>query len=130
MTRKRNKNRSFFIACDGGRKPGYSYGSYTIYETDKELEHVSRRELPRANTSNEAEYLILIAALEHLNGRAHKGDKLLIKSDSKLMVNHLNGEWGVDKLKPLFIELVGLLKDFDWEAKWWHRSNSEKLFGH
>jgi len=120
----------YAVMCDGGRSPGYSYGSYVIYANNKEVLRVSKRALPRAQTSNEAEYLILIAALQQLVKIAEKRDKIKIKTDSRLLVNHLNKEWRVDKLLPYYNELMGLLQNYQWKAEWWHRSNSVKLFGH
>lgn len=55
------------------------------------------RELDKKHTSNEAEYLAVIMALEDL-----KGD-LEICSDSQLIVNQVNHLWGIkeDRLRDL-----------------------------
>jgi len=45
-------------------------------------------------TNNELEYLALIYALEYIKNR-HKNDNITIYSDSKLIVNQVNGDWRV-----------------------------------
>ena len=55
------------------------------------------KELDKKHTSNEAEYLAVITALEDLKGN------LEIHSDSQLIVNQLNHKWGIkeDRLRKL-----------------------------
>jgi len=64
-------------------------------------------------TNNVAEYEGLLMGLEALLGMGRK--KVVIQSDSQLMVRQLNGEYRVkdDKLKKLFAKAVHLLGHFD-----------------
>jgi len=54
-------------------------------------------------TNNELEYLAVLYALDYINNR-HKKDNITIYSDSKLIVNQINGEWRIttDRLQPLY----------------------------
>jgi ribonuclease HI len=74
------------------------------------------RELPKAQTINEAEYDAVYLALHHVQawGATFAGRPVEVRSDSKLIVNQLNGEWKVkeDRLKrkrDMILELVAEL---------------------
>jgi ribonuclease HI len=64
-------------------------------------------------TNNIAEYTALVRALEHAQRLG--GRRLVVKSDSELMVKQMNGEYKVKHpgLQPLFQEAKGLTKQFD-----------------
>lgn len=61
-------------------------------------------------TNNVAEYSALIRALEEVLIKGHK--KAHFISDSQLLVEQINGNYRVkdEKLKPLFINAVSLIK--------------------
>ena len=63
-------------------------------------------------TNNEMEYLALLYALDYVNNR-HKKDNITIYSDSKLMVNQINGDWQVttDHLQPLYDKCTKKMTD-------------------
>ena len=63
-------------------------------------------------TNNELEYLALLYALDYINNR-HKKDKVTIYSDSKLIVNQINGEWRIttERLQPLYDKCIKRMTD-------------------
>jgi len=74
------------------------------------------RELSRylgRTTNNVAEYEGLLTGLQALHQLGKK--KIVIQSDSQLLVRQLNGEYRVkdEKLKRLFERAIGLLRQFD-----------------
>jgi len=64
-------------------------------------------------TNNIAEYTGLVKALEHAKQLGAK--KLIVNSDSELMVKQLNGEYRVknEGLRPLYLQAVELRKQFE-----------------
>ena len=64
-------------------------------------------------TNNVAEYAALLMGLEALLELGQK--HIVVQSDSELMVRQLNGEYRVkdEKLKVLFEQAIGLLRQFD-----------------
>lgn len=64
-------------------------------------------------TNNVAEYAALLMGLEALLELGQK--HIVVQSDSELMVRQLNGEYRVkdEKLKALFEQAIGLLRQFD-----------------
>jgi ribonuclease HI len=131
---------TYTIAFDGGSlgNPGKGYGSYAIagprrYEARAKLrfDHLGDR-----ITSNEAEYLTLIAALERLAddlGERAARSRVSVRGDSQLVVNQLLGAWKVRKneLKPLHYRASELLNRFGgFDLAWHPRRHSVRLFGH
>jgi len=88
------------IVFDGGSRgnPGPGYGSYALQFDDRTRETI-RVEFDRDMTNNEAEYEILIRALEDLRGRleAMGADphqhEVMVLGDSRLVVNQVTGTW-------------------------------------
>jgi ribonuclease HI len=64
-------------------------------------------------TNNQAEYTALVRALEHAL-ELGPDDRVIVNSDSELMVKQLNGEYRVknEELKPLYEEAVQLRRRF------------------
>jgi ribonuclease HI len=64
-------------------------------------------------TNNQAEYTALVRALEHAL-ELGPDDRVVVNSDSELMVKQLNGEYRVknEELKPLYEEAVQLRRRF------------------
>lgn len=83
-------------------------------------------------TNNQAEYIALYAALYYAH--SDKANEFVIKSDSKLVVEQVNGNWKVkdQKLKELYDEVQKLLANIRSEKKvsikWVPRE--ENLAGH
>ena len=75
-------------------------------------------------TNNEMEYLALLYALDYVNNR-HKKDNITIYSDSKLMVNQINGDWQVttDHLQPLYDKCIKKMTD-KIKIKWVRRDSN------
>ena len=124
------------IYFDGGTRPtnpGNGYGSYEIV-SDRINRKVERRELGSNISSNQAEYMTLIEALNWL---FHQTDDmechLRIFSDSKLLVMQIQGSW---KVKCVHIkELVEAVREKlacynKWEVQWQARENNVSRFGH
>jgi ribonuclease HI len=84
----------YIMMCDGGRKRDYAYGSFKVWDDEGE-------ELPIPDneswlifddiTSNESEYAIFVKGLDWL--LEHNITKIIIYSDSALVVNQILGEW-------------------------------------
>lgn len=79
-------------------------------------------------TNNELEYLALLYALEYCNNR-HKNDYVEIYSDSRLVVNQINGKWRIttETLKPLYEKCSIKMRD-NYILKWISRDYN--LAGH
>jgi ribonuclease HI len=77
------------------------------------LSSISRRLAD--TTNNQAEYLAVIAALE--KAISLRTRKVLLKSDSELVVNQINGKYKIKNtaLRPLYqriVQLAGTLESF------------------
>jgi ribonuclease HI len=103
----------FVIHTDGGSRgnPGPAAYAYVI-ERPGEPDIEVRAYLGQT-TNNIAEYTGLVKALEH--ARELGGRKLVVHSDSELMVKQLKGEYKVKNagLLPLYQQAARLCKDFD-----------------
>lgn len=78
-------------------------------------------------TNNEAEYSACIRALKEVFG--YKKEKILVFSDSQLVVNQINGSFAVNSynIQPYFKKLCGLLENFkDISFQWIPRENNKK----
>ena len=60
-------------------------------------------------TNNEAEYLALLKTLDLVNEKQSSSEDKIIRSDSKLVVNQVKGEWQVKE--PRLKELNDRAKD-------------------
>lgn len=132
------------IYFDGGciPNPGSGYGSFEC--SGDGLFHRSVRlslsppgpQLQSQMTSNQAEYLTLIQALEWVlkNGTGDPADiELEIFSDSILVVNQLNGDWRIRKphIRELSAAAARALAGFkSWRICWQGRENNVRRFGH
>jgi ribonuclease HI len=78
-----------------------------------------------AATNNAAEYLALIACLK-LAGKT-KCDRLVVHSDSELMVRQMNGEYKVKDavIKEYFQEVYGMLERMPFEFEIVHIAREE-----
>lgn len=130
----------YTLIFDGGAigNPGRGYGSFQVTNA-RGAKLGDRLDFSPAGepiTNNQAEYLTLIGALEHL--REVLGDRaaratLDIRGDSQLVINQLLGRWKVnnEELKPLHERARTLLKSFGrTELRWHDRSNSVRTLGH
>ncbi len=78
---------------------------------------VIEEELP-GSTNNEAEYAAIIAALELARAQGLTG--VIIRSDSQLCVNQINGRWQVReaRLRPLRERAAKLLREVQGRIEW------------
>ena len=75
-------------------------------------------------TNNELEYLALLYALDYINNR-HKKNNVTIHSDSKLVVNQINGDWEIktEHLIPLYDKCIKRMTD-KIKIKWVRRDSN------
>lgn len=122
--------KSHTVIFDGGKNKGGTYYSFLIFQGRTPIRFDNRIKI-NANTSNEAEYIALIRALEAL--LEMDADSILILGDSRLVVNQVNGAWKVtaknlrplnQKAKSLFGKLKNAL------LVWWPDDQSKHFLGH
>jgi len=104
------------IFTDGGSlgNPGPSGIGFAIYLGEKVIETFSLN--IGYSTNNQAEYKALIAALKAVKKHLHKEvEKIVVYSDSKLMVSQINGLYKVKNqlIKELFLEVKKELAAID-----------------
>jgi ribonuclease HI len=101
------------IFTDGGARgnPGPAGYAYVIKRPG--LPDIEAKAYLGKTTNNIAEYTGLVKALEHAAKLG--GKKLLVKSDSELMVKQMNGEYRVKNagLKPLHEQAARLRRQFE-----------------
>ena len=133
----------FVITCDGGSlgngsKNAIGYGSFMIAEEDK-VNEIHRLHFGEDVTNNEAEYLALIGALDHLADAFTavaadlKTIKITIKTDSQLVIGQLSQGWKVKapNLRPLAIQAAAKCQQFqDVEFKRISGIEMKKILGH
>jgi len=92
--------------------------NFTICTYSKALGH---------GTNNRAEYLSLIELLKKAKDKEIK--RIIIKGDSLLVVNQVNGLWGAknSEMKRLKFEVLNLLEGFDeWKLEHVYRENNKE----
>jgi ribonuclease HI len=101
------------IHTDGGARgnPGPAAFAYVIQRDGAPA--IEQAGCMGTATNNQAEYTALIRALEHAE-RLGTSNRLLIHSDSELLVKQMNGEYRVKDqgLKPLYEEARRLVNRF------------------
>ena len=104
---------SWTIHTDGGSRgnPGPAAYAYVIKRPG--LADIEEKCYLGKTTNNIAEYTGLVKALEH--AKRIGGKKLIVNSDSELMVKQLNGQYRVknEGLRPFYEQAVALRKHFD-----------------
>ncbi len=116
------------IHTDGGSRgnPGPAAAAFVL--TDKKANLLAARGvfLGRA-TNNLAEYTAVIKALE--SAKQTGAEKITLFSDSKLLVEQLNGRYKVksEQLRPLFRQTVEMLNQFkDWKVLYIAREKNKQ----
>jgi ribonuclease HI len=101
------------IYTDGGSRgnPGPAAYAYVIKRPG--VADIEEKVYFGQTTNNIAEYTGLVKALEH--AKELGGRKLVVNSDSELMVKQMNGQYRVKNagLLPLYQQAVALRKQFD-----------------
>jgi len=79
-------------------------------------------------TNNVAEYNALIAVLEEIRKRALYTEEIIIKSDSKLLVNQMKGNWKVKSnlIYPLYREAKKRAYNYNIKFKWIPREKNKE----
>lgn len=79
-------------------------------------------------TNNVAEYHALINAIEKIRDLDLEKERIVVKSDSKLLVNQMKGDWKVKAafLMPLHRKAMALVRDLDISFKWIRREENEE----
>lgn len=120
---------------DGGTGPGNGtdqtecYGSVLLKRGKTETLH-SRHPFPDIKTNNEAEYRALLIGLD----RAYKGEAVRVFSDSRLIVNQVNGKWKCNypHLQSLLTEVWKTIarQKLDVSLTWVPRAEIVEKLGH
>jgi probable phosphoglycerate mutase len=128
------------LVFDGGSlgNPGKGYGSF-LYGGVISTAAPVRLDFGGQTTNNEAEYLSLLHGLRTVlreldrDARDSATTTICVLSDSKLVVEQVNGRWRVRHapLRPLHGEAQLLLSRFgSWRMLWQPRVESVRLLGH
>jgi ribonuclease HI len=107
-----------------------AYGSFIIEgeETQHRFEYGSK-------TNNEAEYLTLIKALQHIKEKRTENEFVLF-TDSQLITKQLSGTWQCRniKLRPLYKEAKELILQMEDNKQvvvaWVDNKKMKKILGH
>ena len=125
---------------DGGSlgNPGQGYGSYVYKGVVRQTDPITVQ-YPGQTTNNEAEYRTMINGLQAILdalkalGSDPSALKIAVRSDSKLVIEQVNGRWKVKKaeLRPLVQQAQKLLGEFAaWDLAWHPRGESVRILGH
>lgn len=128
------------LIFDGGSlgNPGKGYGSFMLSDRHG-FEEIKRLDFGDDITNNQAEYRTFIAgiaaALNHVTEqrRPPESQSICVKTDSKLVVEQVNGRWKVKHpaLQPLCTRAKELLARFGrTQVTWQPRAETVKVLGH
>ena len=109
----------------GGQSPGPVKSACIVQLSDGSV--VKDRKRFDRGTHNFAEYQALMLGLRL--AREHGARRVVVRGDSKLVVNQVNGEWKTKHptLQPLRAEAHGLLAEFDdWRVEWVPREQNKR----
>ena len=97
--------KTIFVDGGAGTKPHYGY---LLKETGKTKHVVSKTKI----TSNQAEYMAVLRALTDYQDSE---DPIVIKSDSKIIVNQINHEWAInnEQLRKLAQQVWAMLGEME-----------------
>jgi ribonuclease HI len=80
-------------------------------------------------TNNLAEYSAVISALEWLLGSKYSGQRLVVRTDSQLVINQINGIYAVrsQAIIPLYHRAIGLVRCFkNLKLEWVPREQNDE----
>lgn len=103
-----------YAYTDGGSRRNPGPGAIAVVMLDEDKKTIAEhKECVGKTTNNRAEYGAMVKALEMASKIGSK--RLICISDSKLVVNHLNGEWRIrdDGLRPMFSAIKEMEKQFE-----------------
>lgn len=116
---------------NNGTSYSESYGSFLVLADGVHLQE--NFNLPNSSTNNAAEYESMIMAVKaFLKCNKHLDKKIMLFTDSQLVVNQVNGSWrcSYDHLRLLRDELKGLLDGLKWKISWIPRDMMILHLGH
>lgn len=115
-----------FVDGASRNNPGLAGVGIVILKNDKSLKNYGF--FVGCKTNNQAEYLALIIGLLKLKQLMAADDKLIINSDSELVVKHIKGLYKVknELLKPLYNVTMDLLKDLVYDINHVVREKNKK----
>ncbi len=110
------------VQTDGayrGKDGGVASYGYVVSRGSKTLREDYGLLLEDRATNNYAEYMAVIKALEWLKKSNVDFDKIVIRTDSQLVVKQINGEWSVnsDNMRDLWEESKELIASFEDRSK-------------
>jgi ribonuclease HI len=120
----------YIIICDGGcygnhlpNKAGHGYGSYVV---EGDVNQRVMYDFGPGLTNNDAEYLIIIKALQSIRERIDQPleTDVLVKTDSALVIGHMTQNWKVKALN-----LLARVVDLGKEIHNFHSVTFEKVSG-
>ncbi len=102
-----------------GKDGGVASYGYIVKKNSKTIKKDYGLFLEERVTNNYAEYMALIKALRWIKDSELEFKSILIRSDSQLVVNQVNGDWSVrsDNLKDLHKKARGLIDHFEDQGK-------------
>ena len=117
-------------ACEPVNPKGIATYGYAVYRDGRKIrENYGLVEVGRGATNNIAEYTALIKALEYLISTNKVDEKIIVYSDSQLVVRQLNGYYMVwsENIRPLYDHVMKMLPLFkDIRFKWIPREENEE----
>lgn len=131
------------LVCDGGLNGEGAYISYVIFNTNSwkqkivrddwfEVHRLSKCHI-NVETSNQAEYVAMIMGLEWLYNKTKGRGKVEVRTDSKLVVNQINGIYRVESENLIRhnLKILDILSRFEnINIRWWPRKFSKNILGH
>jgi ribonuclease HI len=121
------------ISTDGLCEPinpgGTGCAGFVIKKNNKVVEKGSEvLAASKDMTNNVAEYSALIRALQRVRKLGLDKEKIMVKSDSKLLVSQMKGQWKVKgrRIVPLHGEAKELAKGLDIDFLWVPREENEE----
>lgn len=112
-----------FDGSCGPQNPGgeMGMGAVVMCEGEEIFKHSSKISSGKENSCNAAEYLALIKILEFLIDTDKTNEKIIIKGDSMLVVQQMNGVWRIKEgiYRTHALKAKELLKKFsDLKISW------------
>ncbi len=108
-----DEKKTLRIYTDGASRgnPGKAACAYIYTTEDEKIIHKNGKYLGNT-TNNRAEYEAVIFSLSELID--HYTEYVILSSDSKLVINQLNGDWRVNSsnIKPLYSEVLKIKEKF------------------
>ncbi len=110
-------NSEIKVYIDGASRNNPGHSGAGIYLIKDETVLVQKGFYLGVKTNNQAEYLAFLLAIFYAKQYMQKSDKLVIISDSQLLVRQISGIYSVknSELKKMFDCAINLLKDYNYQ---------------